>query len=512
MRSMENPRIDNSELNGHEIDFRKIFRNVKQNKKRFLRNLAFALGIWAITFLVYAFITYNPTTYYSLILGLNFPQAAQGKYPNGSNLSASDLVSNTVLERVWTENGLEKNGIGYEEFQKMLTSIPYLGEINFIDTKYKGMLSQKNLSRTDIEKIESDYRNEIQAAASKSIKLTLDGKGAKFDLTTASKILNDVANGWSKTATEKLGVSRSPTLDGISLDDGMKNASPYIVVTYFNDVVFKLEALVSLMRQEPNINSYRDSKTNLNLAGASSKIQDISKYQVDELDAFVAINTKPSDWEMLQTQYRLKELYANKVALEKKADVYRKALIDYSATTSQASQNTNGEIRNKPSNGMDGSGVQINGDAITKIFSLATESKDSEYRQEITSKRISVENQANDLSVQIQKLERRISAASKSIKFTETTKKEYTELLDKTWDSLSQAIAVVTRIQSMAQKDFVGDSGVLYTVINQPKPYSPNKGAFSLFALISLFGFIFFGLIATSIQLYIQSGEDGIRK
>jgi predicted nucleic acid-binding Zn-ribbon protein len=266
------------------------------------------------------------------------------------------------------------------------------------------------------------------------------------------------------------------------------------------------------MKQEPNINSYRDSKTNLNLAGISSKIQDISKYQVDELDAFVAINTKPSDWEMLQTQYRLKELYANKVALEKKADVYRKALIDYSATTSQASQNTNGEIRNKSSSGMDGSGVQINGDAITKIFSLATESKDSEYRQEITSKRITVENQANDLSVQIQKLERRISAASKSIKFTETTKKEYTDLLDKTWDSLSQAVAVVTRIQSMAQKDFVGDSGVLFTVINQPKPYSPNKGRFFLFALISFFGFMFLGIVTTSIQLYLQSGEKKFQK
>lgn len=509
---MENPRIDSAQSDGYELDVRKIFNAVIQNKKRFVRNAGVAIVLWAVTFLVYAFITYTPATYYSLVLGLNFPQAAQGKYPNGSTLSVSDLVSNTVLERVWTENDLEQKGIGLDRFQKMLTSVPYLGEVNFIDTKYKGMLSAKNLSRTDIEKIEAEYRNEIQAAASKSIKLTLDGKDAGFDLTAASKILNDVANSWSKTATEKLGVSRSPTLDGISLDDGMKVASPYIVVTYFNDVVFKLEALVSLMKQEPNINSYRDVKTNLNLAGISSKIQDISKYQVDELDAFVAINTKPTDWELLQTQYRLKELYANKVALEKKADVYRKALIDYSATTSQANPNTSGEFRNKSSNGVEGSGVQINGDAITKIFSLATESKDSEYRQEITSKRIAVENQANDLSAQIQKLERRIFAASKSTRFTEATKKEYTELLDKTWAGVSQAIAVVTRIQAMAQKDFVGDSGVLYTVINQPAPYSQNKSALYRFALISFIGILFLGIVATSFQVYLHSGvKEGAR-
>lgn len=505
---MDSPRTENAKTSDYELDIKRILNSVIKNRKKFIKNCVIALGFWAITFLIYAFLTYNPATHYSLILGLNFPQAAQGRYPNGSNLSASDLVSNTVLENVWTENDLGQKGISFEKFQKMLTATPYLGEINFIDSKFKGMLSQKNLSRTDIEKIETDYRNEIQAAASKSIKLTLDGRDATLDAATASKILNDVAKSWSRIATEKLGVSRSPALDGVGLDDGMKNASPYIVVTYFNDVVFKLETLLGAMKLEPNINSYRDAQSNFNLAGISSKIQDISKYQVDELDAFVAINTKPTDWEMLQTQYRLKELYANKAALEKSADVYRKALIDYSATTSQVTSSNSSEFRGKSSNGADGSGVQINGDAITKILSLATESKDSEYRQEITSKRIAVENQANSLNVQIQKLERRISAASKTVRFTEASKKEYTDLLDKTWDGLSQAIAVVTRIQSMAQKDFIGDSGVLYTVINQPRPYYPNRGAPLLFAAFSFIGFLLLGIIATIVQMYIVSSQS----
>jgi hypothetical protein len=504
---MENPVIK-SESDGYEIDIRKLVKTIFQNKKRFIKNLMVALGLWFVILVGYSLINYNSSTYYSLILGLNFPQAAQGKYPNGSSLSASDLVSNTVLESVWAENGLGQKGISFEKLQKMITSTPYLGEINFIDAKFKGMLSQKNLSRNDIEKIETDYRNEIQAAASKSIKLTLDTKDVSIDSAVASKILNDVAKSWSQIAIEKLGVSRSSALDGIALDDGMKSASPYIVVTYLNDVIAKLEGLLSAMRQEPNINSYRDAKSNLNLAGIFSKIQDISKYQVDELDAFVAINTKPTDWEMLQTQYRLKELYANKAALEKSADVYRKALIDYSSTTSQASSNSSGELRNKSSNGVDGSGVQINGDAITKIFSLATESKDSEYRQEITSKRIEVENQANSLNVQIQKLERRISAASKSVKFTEATKGEYLGLLDKTWDSLSQAISVVTRIQSMAQKDFIGDSGVLYTVINQPLPYSPSRSRWFIFAAISFFSLFLIGLITTFIQIFISRKDE----
>ena len=113
---MENLRIDSTQSDGYELDVRKIFNAVIQNKKRFIRNAGLAIVLWAVTFLVYAFITYTPATYYSLVLGLNFPQAAQGKYPNGSTLSASDLVSNTVLEKVWTENNLEQKGIGLERF------------------------------------------------------------------------------------------------------------------------------------------------------------------------------------------------------------------------------------------------------------------------------------------------------------------------------------------------------------------------------------------------------------
>ena len=69
------------------------------------------------------------------MLSLNFPQAAQSKYPNGSAFSPSDIVSNTVLEKVWTENKLADKGIKLQDFQKSLTAIPSTGEINFIDTK-----------------------------------------------------------------------------------------------------------------------------------------------------------------------------------------------------------------------------------------------------------------------------------------------------------------------------------------------------------------------------------------
>ena len=489
-----------SDQNDGQIDLIQIIKDITKEKKRFLKNGLWALVIWFGLFVVYALVTYNPSHYYSLVLSLNFPQAAQSKYPNGSPFSPSDIVSNTVLEKVWSENKLADKGIKLQDFQKSLTAIPYTGEINFIDTKYKSLLATKNLSRTDIEKIEADYRVEVAQASSKTLKVVLDSGKNSYDLSLASKVLNDIASTWSQTAIEKLGVSRSPVLDGLVLNEGMKNQPPYVVLNYLNDLIFKAQAVIRAMRGDPNSNAYRDPQTSLNLSGVSAKLQEISTFQVDRLDAFVAISTKPSEWEILETQYKLKELRAYKTLLGDKAETYRKALADYSNNINKSTYASGDRGRG----GNDGTGLQIDGDAITKLLSLAGQAKDAEYRQKLTSDRIALENESSDLDIQIQKLERRLAmaSASKSNQFTEGSKKQYEALLGNIFNELTGLIGIVTRIQISAQKDFVGDSGLLYTLVSQPESYSPGRSALKKAGLISIVAAIFLSVLFTLGQLF----------
>ena len=488
-----------SEQDDSRIDLIQIIKDLAKEKRRFLKNGLWALVIWFGLFVVYALVTYNPSHYYSLVLSLNFPQAAQSKYPNGSQFSPSDIVSNTVLEKVWSENKLSDKGIKLQDFQKSVTAIPYTGEINFIDTKYKGLLATKNLTRTDIEKIEADYKVEVAQASSKNIKLVLDSGKNSYDLSLASKVLNDIATTWSQTAIEKLGVSRSPVLDGLTLNDQMKSESPFIVVNYLNDVVFKAQTIIMQMQLDPNSNSYRDDKTGSNLSGLYSKLSEIANYQIDQLDAFVAINTKISDLEQLQARYKIQELQEQRKVLLLKAESNQRALSDY---TGAKNQSANSDLKSR--NGANGdSGVQINGDAITKLFSLATESKDAEYRQKLTTERIALESQANDLNLRISKLERRLNyGQNKAQAMSVETKQQYTSLLDKTWSNLAGAIEAIGRIQVMAQKDFVGDSGLLYTLVSQPESYSPGRTALKKAGLISIFSALFLSVLFTLGQLF----------
>jgi hypothetical protein len=214
----------------------------------------------------------------------------------------------------------------------------------------------------------------------------------------------------------------------------------------------------------------------------------------------VAINTKLSDLEFLQTRYKIQELQEQRKLLLLKAESNQRALSDYTGSKNQA--NASGDIKGRSSANSDSS-VQINGDAITKLFSLATESKDAEYRQKLTSERITLEGQANDLNLRIAKLERRLSyTQTKSAGLTPETKKEYAALLDKTWGNLAGAIDAIGRIQVMAQKDFVGDSGLLYTLVSQPESYSPGRSALKKVGQMSFIAALLFSVLFTLGQLF----------
>ena len=83
------------------------------------------------------------------------------------------------------------------------------------------------------------------------------------------------------------------------------------------------------------------------------------------------------------------------------------------------------------------------------------------------------------------------------------TKQQYASLLDKTWGNLAGAIDTIGRIQVMAQKDFVGDSGLLFTLVSQPESYSPGRSSLAKAGLISIALALLLSAIYTLSQLFV---------
>lgn len=483
------------------IDF---FRNLAKEKNRIIKNLFWTICLWLGILIIYFVGMYDSSRYYSVVLGLNYPQAAQGKYPNGSDFSTSDIVSSTVLEKVWSENRLGEKGIKLADFQRSFTAIPSTGELNFIETKYRTMLAVKNLSRVDIEKMEADYKAEIAQASSKNIKLVLDSRASDYTTAQASKILNDVAAAWSQVSIEKLGVLRTPVADSLILNDEIKKEPPIVMVNYLNDVVDRAQGIIRGMRADPNSNAYRDEKTGANLAGLQTRLSEVSHYQIDRLDVLLAMQFKVTDVEVLQIKIRTEELQEERKVLLMKAESIKRAVADYSGAKNQSGS---GDQGGRSSAGNEGPGLQFNGEAINKLFNLATESKDAEYRQKMTAERLAFENMANDFNLRIAKLERRLGyLMSKSNLKTATGKggnEEFASQVDRVWGGLQGVFDAITRIQMQARQDFSGNSGLLFTKLGETEPSRPGLSKLIQFALISLCAALFLGLVVTIIQIVL---------
>ena len=56
----------------------------------------------------------------------------------------------------------------------------------------------------------------------------------------------------------------------------------------------------------------------------------------------------------------------------------------------------------------------------------------------------------------------------------------------------------------MAQKDFLGDSGLLYTLVSQPAAYSPGSAQLRKAGQISLLGMIGLWLVFTFGQIMLR--------
>jgi hypothetical protein len=77
-------------------------------------------------------------------------------------------------------------------------------------------------------------------------------------------------------------------------------------------------------------------------------------------------------------------------------------------------------------------------------------------------------------------------------------------MLDGIFVELTSIIGIVTRIQIDSQKDFVGNSGMLFTVINQPQAYSPGRAELKKMGQTSLALSLLLGVLLTLGQIFFR--------
>lgn len=481
------------EVNLLEV-FVKLKSYVSDNYSKICRNFVVFISLVFFGVLIQVLIA-PPQISYSQKLSFNFPQAEQNQYPNGSQFSITDLLANDILQTVYDANQLDKQAIAFDDFSNSLSIVYFSESEQFIKAKYQGMLSRKNLTSADISSIERDFKSELDSASRKQAQISLTTPfNSPISSRLAKKVIADIPSAWSQKAIQKLGVLSIPNsgLDSVN-EEIVKRGSLFQIVDYFAKYVSAIDKSLKIITSYPGGETLKDPLTGFNVEIIKQNLVYLNQYWILAFDYYIQQHNQANDIDLKSAELSLNELNEVKKQYLANAETYKQAYKNYAKENANRQSDLNGKQQSS-------SDFQLQGDSLQRLIDIGTQNKDSEFRQELTTRGVEYELKANAMNLEIMKLDQRIKAAKKSVT-TEALDAEkvtfYTSEIVKQLSALSDSIR---RIESVYMSKFKNSRGELFLQgsITQSLASSLVSVVFVPFAIIALACLIL--IIATAIK------------
>lgn len=169
----------------------------------------------AVIYLFFTAVQTNPPTVYFIQLqGID-----KSVYPNGTRFSPQDLLIPEVLERAVAQLKLSVNDDLREAIQVEYGVPTTVG----IQKKYQQKLAAKNLSATDIEKINSDFQDELRRVSERGLRITVDHASLGLAAEQGAVLASALPRAWTEVFTQKYRVLVDTRLDNVSI---VNNGNP----------------------------------------------------------------------------------------------------------------------------------------------------------------------------------------------------------------------------------------------------------------------------------------------
>ncbi len=176
-------------------------------QRKLIATFVLLAGILVIAVLAAESAFNPPAKRHSAIVQFNFPGAEKGVYPAGQPFSYSDLLTSKVLAEVYQTNQLQTKNISFDRFVNALVVNPYARNIKAITENYQGRLASQKLSRAEIEALEQDYLETLDAAQCRFARISfIDFHLPGLDDSLKQKILTDIPWVWSRQSIKENGI------------------------------------------------------------------------------------------------------------------------------------------------------------------------------------------------------------------------------------------------------------------------------------------------------------------
>ncbi|WP_028672683.1 hypothetical protein [Saccharospirillum impatiens] len=487
-----------------EIDIGALMARVWATKGRaMIAMLVVALAFSA--FLALSYLASDKTVTYSQAYDLTFDGIANGEFPDGSPFLISDVISSTVLSRVYRENQLDTTDLTLDQLRRGLNIEPYAPDYFLIVERYRSQMSGGNRSAAELTELQQQMQSDLRTASASGILITLQLPNGALSTDQAREILRDIPNAWAERAISEKGVLELnlPIYSERIFDEARFESLDYLVgIELLLDNIELIQENITALKVEPNSTNVTDPETGYNLEDLEKAIADVAEYDLRQLvDPVKELGlARDPDFVRLFYNSRMQELQLQQRLWQQRAEVTRTVLSTY---RSEGASSATGAAGSNPQASL---APQLGDAFLDRLLEVSRQGDDLAYRQQLTRQVLEYENEALDVQNEMAQIELTLESLNRAEQSNEDIQRyvdEVQERLPMVLETLRDYTRVIGRIHQQLGRQAVGTVSELVRPMGgsfaESTPRAVTSGDVkTLIALLvlTLFGAVFFSLIA----------------
>jgi hypothetical protein len=355
-----------------------------------------------VAYLVFAVTSYAMApseTVATLFFRLEFSGAENGKYPNGTKFSPTDIINTPILGKVYAENDL-KRFLSFDRFKSRVYILESNPALESLRREYDAKLADPKLTPLDRDRLEREFDTKAQSLAHNdySINFSQQSRVSTIPTSIIAKVLHDILGEFAEQAMKDRGgldykipvVTRAIFVDS----DPARAPNLTIATDMLRAKIRAATATIDALATAPGAEVLRTDKERLSLPEIRGRFEDIVRFRLQPLTMQLLasrIDDPGANAAFFRAQLEYNQLRAEETS--RREAVLRNALSAYqnrdSATTPAglAPDSNAGARADAPSGGT--VTPQVTESFIDRIVSMSTRTADLSYRQEVITKIIS---------------------------------------------------------------------------------------------------------------------------
>ncbi|MFC3852737.1 hypothetical protein ACFOSD_07820 [Salinispirillum marinum] len=489
-----NPRHSH-DVRDDEIDIGELISSVWATKWRVLVSVTVVATLFVVLQAV-SFLRDSSTVRYSQEFDLTFEGLSDGEFPDGSEFVLSDIISPTVLTRVYNRNNLEQQDMSLDQFRRAFTIEPFSPEYFLIQQRYRAEADSQNLSAAELQALQDRLTEELSLANSGGVRISMSlPEQTAISETLASKLLLDVASVWADRAINERGVLKLniPIYSERIFDEQRFENLDYLLgIELLLENISLITGNVEALKEVPGSTSIVDDETGYNLEDLEKAIMDVADYDLRQLIDPVKELGLTRNEAVVRLYYtrRLQELELQLNLWEQRAEVTRSVMQQFAQDSSQSQPGSNGQGQGS---------LQLGDGFLDRLLEVSRQGSDVEFRQSLTELVLEYENEALDINQEMAEIQLTLNAisntgANSENELRELYIQEVQEKLPSVLNTLRDYTRVVGRLHERLGEQLTGNISQL--IIPQGGSFNiatpsilPQRTLLILVALMVVTGF-----------------------